>query len=34
MYGLAMVFMVTSIIGTPITIWINTKPGKKWLKSL
>lgn len=29
-----MIFMVTSIIEASIAIWINTRPGKKWLKSL
>jgi len=34
MDGLTMIFMLASVIGAAIAIWINTKPGKKWLNSL
>lgn len=34
MNGLTMVFMLASVVGVAIAIWINTKPGKEWLKSL
>lgn len=34
MNGLTIVFIFTSVIGTAIAIWLNTKGGKKWLEGL
>ncbi len=34
MDGLSILFIITSVIGAAIAIWINTKRGKKWLSDL
>ena len=34
MNGLLLLFIVTSIIGAGIAIWLNTKAEKKWLSNL
>lgn len=34
MDGLTMIFVLASLVGAGIAVYINTKPGKKWLKSL
>lgn len=34
MDGLTIIFVLASVVGASIAIWINTKSGKKWLKSL
>ena len=34
MDALSLTFIVVSAIGVAIAIWLNTKPGKKWLASL
>lgn len=31
MNGLSLIFLISSIIGIGILIWLNTKSGKKWL---
>ena len=34
MDGLSILFIITSVIGAAIAIWLNTKSGKKWLSNL
>ena len=34
MNGLTVLFIVISVIGSAIAIWMNTKSGKKWLADL
>lgn len=34
MEGFALVMCIGAIIGIGMAIWINTKPGKKWVDSL
>lgn len=34
MEALITLFVVMSVIGSAIAIWINTKSGKKWLTNL
>lgn len=34
MEALAITFGILAIIVTGIIVWLNTKPGKKWLESL
>lgn len=31
---LAVIFLVGTIVSGSFLIWLNTKPGKKWLESL
>jgi hypothetical protein len=31
MNGLSLIFLISSVIGIGILIWLNTKSGKKWL---
>lgn len=34
MDALSLTFVIISAIGVAIAVWLNTKPGKKWLAGL